>query len=101
MHEFSWDEAKREWVLAERGIDFLRVAFSLFDGRPLLTVPTPREGEERFLSVGLIEDKFFAVIWTWREGAIRIITARRARDEEENRYHALYNEADQSEDRPR
>jgi uncharacterized DUF497 family protein len=40
--EFSWDEPKRESVLAERGIDFLRVAFSLFDGRSLLTVPTPR-----------------------------------------------------------
>jgi uncharacterized DUF497 family protein len=26
--EFSWDEAKRGWVLAERGIDFLRVAVS-------------------------------------------------------------------------
>jgi uncharacterized DUF497 family protein len=39
--EFTWDEPKREWVLAERGIDFLRAAFALFDGRPLLTVPTP------------------------------------------------------------
>ena len=65
--EFSWDEPKREWVLAERGIDFLRVAFSLFDGRPLLTVPTPRGEEERFLSIGQIEGKFFAVIWMWRE----------------------------------
>jgi uncharacterized DUF497 family protein len=40
--DFSWDEPKRASVLAERGIDFLRVAFSLFDGRPRLTVPTPR-----------------------------------------------------------
>jgi hypothetical protein len=32
--EFSWDEARREWVLAERGIDFLRVVFELFGGRP-------------------------------------------------------------------
>jgi uncharacterized protein len=62
--EFSWDEAKREWVLAERGIDFLRVAFALFDGRPLLTVPTPWDHEERLLSIGLIEGKFFAVVWT-------------------------------------
>jgi uncharacterized DUF497 family protein len=53
--ELSWDEPKREWVLAERGIDFLRVAFSLFDGRPPLTVPTPRGEEERFLSIGPIE----------------------------------------------
>lgn len=88
--EFSWDEKKREWVLAERGIDFLLIAFAFFDGRPLLTVPTPRDDEERFLSTGLIEGKFFAVVWTWRDGAVRIITARRARDAEEERYRALF-----------
>jgi uncharacterized DUF497 family protein len=88
--EFSWDEPKRERVLAERGVDFLRVAFSLFDGRPLLTVPTPRGEEERFLSIGLMEGKVFAVVWVWRDGAIRIVTARRARDAEEKRYRALY-----------
>jgi uncharacterized DUF497 family protein len=92
--EFSWDDAKREWVLAERGIDFLRVAFSLFDGRPVLTVPTPRGKEERFLSIGSIEGKFFAAVWTWREGTLRIITARRARDAEEEQYRSLYSEAD-------
>jgi uncharacterized DUF497 family protein len=88
--EFSWDEEKRNWVLAERGIDFLRVAHSMFDGRPLLTVPTVREAEERFLSIGPMEGRFFAVIWTWRDGAIRLITARRARDAEEKRYRALF-----------
>ena len=77
-------------MLAERGIDFLRVAFELFDGRPLLTVPTPRDEEDRFLSVGLIEGKFFAVVWTWRDNAVRIITARRARDAEEKHYRDLY-----------
>lgn len=93
--EFSWDEEKREWVLAERGIDFLRVAHSLFDGRPLLTVPTIRGAEERFLSIGPIDAKFFAVIWTWRNEKIRIITARRARDAEEKRYRSLFSQADQ------
>jgi uncharacterized DUF497 family protein len=75
-------------VLAERGIDFLRVAFALLDGRPLLTVPTPRDDEDRFLSVGQIEGRFFAVVW--RDGALRIIAARRARDAEEKRYRALF-----------
>jgi hypothetical protein len=51
----------------------------MFDGRPLLTVPTVREGEEHFLSIGPMEGRFFAVIWTWRDGAIRLITARRTR----------------------
>jgi uncharacterized DUF497 family protein len=81
-------------VLAERGIDFLRIAFTLFDGRPLLTVPTPRGAEERFLSIGPMERKFFAVVWTWRGGTIRIVTARRARNAEEKRYRALFSETD-------
>jgi uncharacterized protein len=88
--EFTWDESKREWVLEERGIDFIRVADELFDGRPILTVPTPRGDEERFLSVGPIEGKVFAVVWTWRGGAIRIITARRARNGEEERYRSVF-----------
>ncbi len=71
--DFSWDEAKREWVLAQRGVDFLLVAFALFDGRPLLTAPTPRDDEDRFLSVGPIEGRFFAVVWMWHDGALRII----------------------------
>ena len=58
--DFSWDESKREWVLAERGMDFPRMAFAMFDGRPLLTVPVRRDDTRR------------------------IITARRARNEEEN-----------------
>ena len=77
-------------MLEERGIDFLRVAASFFDGRPVLTVPAPRSGEDRFLSVGEMEGKFFAVVWTWRDGAVRIITARRARHAEEKRYRALF-----------
>jgi uncharacterized protein len=81
-------------VLAERGIDFLRVAASLFDGRPVLTVPAPRADEDRFLTVGIVNGKFFAVVWMWRDGAVRIVTARRARDEEEKRYRALFGQAD-------
>jgi hypothetical protein len=88
--DFEWSETKRLWVLRERGIDFLRVADALFDGRPILTVPSSRYGEDRFLSLVPVEGKFFAVIWMWREGAIRIVTARRARDGEEKRYRAAY-----------
>lgn len=87
---FEWSEAKRTWVLNERGIDFLRVAEMLFDGRRILTVPSPRGDEERLLSIGLIEDKMFAVVWTWRGDAIRLITARRARDGETRRYRAAF-----------
>ncbi|HYA17226.1 MAG TPA: BrnT family toxin [Bryobacteraceae bacterium] len=88
--EFTWDETKREWVLKERGIDFLRIAVELFDGRAVLSVPTRRGDEERFLTIGPIEGRLFAVVWTWRDATIRIITARRASDEEEKRYRAVF-----------
>jgi uncharacterized protein len=88
--EFEWSQAKREWVLNERGIDFLRVAHALFDGRSILTVASPRDGEERFVSIGPIEGKMFAVVWTWRGSVIRLVTARRARNGEGQRYRALY-----------
>jgi uncharacterized DUF497 family protein len=88
--DFEWSESKRFRVLEERGIDFLDVAEALFDGRPVLTVPSPRYGEVRYLSLVSIEGKVFAAIWMWRGVAVRLVTARRARDGEEKRYHAAY-----------
>ena len=62
---FEWDENKRQRNVAARGIDFLRVT-QLFDGRAVCTYPSPRKGEPRWVTVGQIEGKFFAVAWTWR-----------------------------------
>jgi len=77
-------------VLAGRGIDLLRVTSDFCDGRALLTVPVVRDDEDRIVSSGPMEGKLFAVIWTWREGTVRIITTRRARDADERRYRELY-----------
>ncbi|TNC44242.1 BrnT family toxin [Rubellimicrobium rubrum] len=83
---FEWDEAKRERTLSERGLDFAD-ARALFDGRPVLHVPARTETEARTLTVGQLGDgKFYTVVWTWRGEVRRIISFRRARDEEERRY---------------
>ena len=86
---FEWDETKRRWVLRQRGLDFLD-AVAVFDGRPLLTVPSPRGIEERWLSIGDLEGRLIAVVWTWRSDAVRIVTLRKARNEEKKRYRALF-----------
>jgi hypothetical protein len=52
--------------------------------------PSPRGGEQRWISVGELDIETIAVVWTWRGAAIRIITMRKARDEEKRRYRALY-----------
>jgi uncharacterized protein len=71
------------------GLDLMD-ATELFDGRPVYSYPSPRDGEERFVTVGLLVGKFFAVVWTERTKAIRLISFRRARDAEERKYIALF-----------
>lgn len=87
--EFEWDEAKRRRVLRDRALDFVD-ATVLFDGRAVVSVPSPRGPEERWLTIGELDGRIIAVVWTWRDGRIRIVTMRRARDEEKRRYRALY-----------
>jgi uncharacterized DUF497 family protein len=87
--EFEWDAARRRWVLDERGLDFLDAAL-LFNGRPFLTAPSPKVSEARWLSIGELEGRLIAVVWTWRAEALRIVTMRRARNEEKKRYRAHF-----------
>jgi uncharacterized DUF497 family protein len=86
--DFEWFEDKRLWTLEDRGLDFRDVRH-LFDGRPLYTYPSPRDDEARFVSVGLLEQRFIAEVWMERESARRIISMRRARHGEERAYRAL------------
>jgi uncharacterized DUF497 family protein len=87
--DFGWNENKRLCTLTDRGLDF-RDARHLFDGRPLCSYPSPRDGEERIVSIGIIEHRLIAVVWMERDGACRIISMRRARHAEERQYRALY-----------
>jgi len=87
--DFEWDEKKRAINLADHGLDLIE-ATKLFDGRPVFTYPSPRHGEERFVTVGLLTNRFFAVVWTERVEAIRLISFRRARDAEERKYRTIF-----------
>jgi uncharacterized DUF497 family protein len=73
--EFQWDQAKRETILKERGVDILYAAL-IFEG-DVLTAEDDRYdyGEVRFISVGMVEDECFVVVHTERDGVIRLITA--------------------------
>jgi uncharacterized DUF497 family protein len=86
---FEWDEEKRESNLSKHGVDFV-LAEMLFDGRPVITAPSLRAAEERYITTGKISGRFFTAVWTWRGVAVRLISLRRARDEEEKRYRALH-----------
>jgi uncharacterized DUF497 family protein len=87
---FEWDEAKRRSNIAKHEIDFVRASL-VFDGRPYLEFDSPRRREKRFLRVAELDGRLIAVAWTQRvKGTVRIISARRARNEEEGAYRQLY-----------
>ena len=88
MTKFEWDEGKKARTLADRRLDFVD-ATALFDGRPTIILGAERDGEVRWVTVGLLDNgKCYAVVWTRRDHAVRIISFRRAHDDEEQAYNA-------------
>jgi uncharacterized protein len=89
MVSFEWDERKRRSNLAKHGLDFIDID-AVFDG-PHVVVPSAYDGEEeRFLAIGLLEGRCVTVVFTFRSESIRVISFRRARHEERQKYQELY-----------
>jgi hypothetical protein len=76
--KIEFDDAKREWTLRERGLDFAR-AGDIFE-QFILTKEDKREdyGERRFLTYGILDDQIVACVWTLRGDARRMISLRKA-----------------------
>jgi uncharacterized protein len=85
----EWDERKRLQILRDRDLDFRDTA-QMFDGRPSITMRSFRNDEDRFVSVAVVEDRLYTVVWMWRGENRRIISFRRASDAEERQYRALH-----------
>ena len=87
MH-YEWDERKRLINLKKHGLDFFD-ADLVFNSSHVIA-PSPHSSEERFLAIGTFEGRFVAVVYTMRAGAIRVISFRRARNEERDTYQKLF-----------
>jgi uncharacterized DUF497 family protein len=85
---FEWDERKRLSNAEKHGLDFLD-ADLVFRG-PHFDYRSPRHDEDRWVTVGMLEEREVAVVWTLRGDAIRLISFRRARHEERRQYRQLY-----------
>ena len=86
--EFEWDEAKRQSNLEKHGVDFVDAAPILADS-PLILEDNRRDyGEQRYLAFGERNDMLFVVAFTLRNGAFRIISARRANSRERRFYES-------------
>ena len=97
---FEWDEAKRRTNLAKHGIDFVD-ALAIFDGYVDDKPDRRRDyGEERRIVLGEIARRVLVVVYTWRNGNRRLISARRARTDERKEYYASLTRAGAQNERP-
>jgi uncharacterized DUF497 family protein len=84
--DFEFDPDKSAGNREKHGIDFLE-AQEVWNDLFALEVQAKSETEKRFALLGTLKDKVWAVFFTERNGRIRIISARRARINEEALYY--------------
>ncbi len=84
---FEFDPKKSDSNKKKHGIDFIE-AQELWGDVDLLEIPAKTTDESRFLVIGKIDEKHWAGIITYRNDNIRIISVRRARNEEIELYES-------------
>jgi hypothetical protein len=85
--EFEFDPKKSDSNKNKHGIDFIE-AQELWNDVDLLEIPAKTSDEARFLVIGKMDDKHWTGIITYRNDKIRLISVRRARNEEVELYES-------------
>jgi uncharacterized DUF497 family protein len=81
MFSFEFDSRKSNSNLKKHDIDFVDAQLLWLDPN-LLEIPAKTIDEPRYLIIGKILNKHWSAVITYRNENIRIISVRRARDEE-------------------
>jgi len=78
----TFDSAKREKTLTERGLDFVR-AREVFEGVTVTKEDDRADyGESRRVTFGYLDGRAVVIVWTLRDQARRIISMRKANERE-------------------
>ena len=85
--QFEFDPKKSEANKTKHGIDFIE-AQEIWNDVDYLEIPAKTTDELRFLVIGKIDEKHWTGIITYRNDNIRIISFRRARNEEIELYES-------------
>lgn len=82
----TFDPAKRELTLKERGLDFMD-AVHVFAGTHFTGLDEREDyGEDRYITVGYLSERMVIVVWTPRGKNRHVISMRKANDREISRY---------------
>ena len=80
---FEWDGHKAESNLRKHGVDFADAATVLLDHMALTIRDDSADDEERFVTLGADAlGRCLVVVYTWRQGVVRLISARKATSRE-------------------
>ncbi len=82
---FEYDPHKSAANKDKHGIDFDE-AQALWDDDKRIEEDTRFVGELRHLATGCIGERFWTAVFTLRDGRVRLISVRRARDDEIQQY---------------
>lgn len=85
--EFEYDRNKSQTNKEKHGINFVEVQ-EIWNDENLIEIPAKNVDEQRYMLIGKIKEKHWSVIITKRSEKIRIISARRSRNEEVNLYES-------------
>ncbi|WP_346300260.1 BrnT family toxin [Halomonas sp. BM-2019] len=86
--ELTFDAAKRDQTLQARGLDFAD-AGKVFAGHHFTRGDDRQDyGEDRYITVGLLDDRMVVLVWTPRGAARRIISMRKANEREQQKYRS-------------
>lgn len=82
----TYDQAKRDKTLSERGLDFADINH-VFNGKHF-TLEDDRldYGEPRFITIGYLDSRMVVCVWTPREDGVRVISMRKANEREQAKY---------------
>ncbi len=83
---FEWDELKRQQTIVKHAIDF-NDAVKIFQNAVYVS-KSVHLTEDRQIAIGFLGNVEIAVVFTFRDGCMRIITARRARTNERRNFNA-------------
>ena len=84
---FEFDPVKSEINREKHGMDFIEAQL-LWEDPDLLEIPARTIDEPRFMVIGKIAQKHWSAVITYRDGNTRIISVRRARNEEIELYES-------------
>jgi uncharacterized protein len=86
--DFEWDEAKAAENDAKHGVSFAAAIEVFKDPFAIERLDDRMDyGEDRYIVLGMVDGRILCVVYTLRNGTIRIISARGAEPHEGRQYH--------------